>query len=245
MTRDRSERALGSGEARQQRSSARRLLLIPTAIELGMLPGAPELELVELGEAQWGSFDVALCGFGPVDAAAGAMFELARRPNCELCVLIGWAGTYSLEFGPGELYEVASMRMDGVGIGREPVALVDELGFPEGCRGHLPLTSRECASAELPIEGFRSVESLTVCAASADLEHAAARAERYAEARIEVMEDFSVARAARLAGVPFACLRAVTNTAGDRDKERWDFELASGVLAEGVDAMNEAFEGAP
>jgi futalosine hydrolase len=45
------------------------------------------------------------------------------------------------------------------------------------------------------------------------------------------MEGFAVAFACRLRGVPLDVIRGISNTAGDRDKTRWD--IPGGLRAAG------------
>jgi futalosine hydrolase len=62
---------------------------------------------------------------------------------------------------------------------------------------------------------------LTACAASADAADVAVRRRLFPTAVAEDMEGFGVALACRLAGVPLAIVRGISNDAGDRDKRRW------------------------
>jgi futalosine hydrolase len=47
----------------------------------------------------------------------------------------------------------------------------------------------------------------------------------------EDMESAAVGLVAARLGVPFACLRVVSNHTGDREAQRWDLDLAFSVLA--------------
>ena len=62
---------------------------------------------------------------------------------------------------------------------------------------------------------------LTACAASADATDVAHRRRLFPTAVAEDMEGFGVAVACRLAGVPLAIVRGISNDAGDRDHGRW------------------------
>ncbi len=62
---------------------------------------------------------------------------------------------------------------------------------------------------------------LTCCTGSTSPEEARQRLEQYPGAVAEDMEGFAVALACRLAGVPLAIARGISNEVGDRDFERW------------------------
>lgn len=87
----------------------------------------------------------------------------------------------------------------------------------------------EAARMGLDPDGFSCVSSLTVSGVSADAQRAQALHERFG-AGLENMEGFALAYAARLAGLPFAELRAVSNTVGSRPPEGWDLPGALAAL---------------
>jgi futalosine hydrolase len=196
-------------------------LLVPTELELAAFPDAPDIAAARVGEAEWRDYRVALCGFGPVDAAVGAMAALARCGDVELCVLAGLAGTLDADYcAIGDVVEAATFRLHDF----ETAAL------PVGCRGAHEPTSIEEGTVFLDLEWMQQVELLTVTSPAADAATAAARREAFPEARAEEMEGYSVARAARALAVPFTCLRAISNVAGER--EGWDVKGAVAALAE-------------
>ena len=106
------------------------------------------------------------------------------------------------------------------------------MNLPAAVLGPLVPESHETATATLPGGGRDPVQGLTVCAASLDREQALVRRHKFPEARIEDMESFAVARAAHLILVPFACLRAVSNEAGDRDTQNWKIDEAMAALGD-------------
>jgi futalosine hydrolase len=104
------------------------------------------------------------------------------------------------------------------------------MGLPAAAAGLLPFQSREAVTAAdvgaaLPVAGF-----LTACAASATTDEAGRRFRQFPGFLVEEMEAFAVARAARLSGVPFACLRGISNVAGDRRKSGWRLAEAMSAL---------------
>ena len=72
---------------------------------------------------------------------------------------------------------------------------------------------------------------LTACAASATPDDVRLRKRWFPAAAAEDMEGFAVAFACRLRGVPLDVIRGISNTAGDRDKTRWD--IPGGLRAAG------------
>jgi futalosine hydrolase len=94
--------------------SAGRLILVPTALEAGLLG----LE----GD------DVVVCGFGLVESAVGAARAFAERAPSE-GVLVGAAGTYRPDAVPvGSVVVASSVRCEGIGVGEVSAA---ELGWTD------------------------------------------------------------------------------------------------------------------
>lgn len=216
-----------------------RVLLVPTRFELENLPHAPSVADTLAGNGRWRGFEVGLAGFGPVDAGIGAMSSFGRFDRIELCVLAGLAGTLEPAALPvGAVCEGAAFQLHGIGLGVEPdLVSLEGMGLPAEAAGALPLQSREEATARLALDGVPSVELLTVCVPSRDGTQAEWRRARYPAARAEEMEAYAVARAARIRAVPFACLRAVSNVAGDRDRPGWDVRRAMAALVQQLEEV--------
>ena len=190
------------------------LLLVPTAGERQVLAAA-------LGD----SCRIELCGFGPVAAAARtAAFLAAHAPASVL--LAGIAGRCDERLAVGSAYLFSAVACYGVGAGSgaafEPAAA---LGWPQW-PGDPPGDEAAigdviaCAAAPSPAPPAAGL-LLTACAASADAVDVAARRRLCPAAVAEDMEGYGVALACRLAGVPLRVVRGISNTAGDRDKSRW------------------------
>lgn len=183
------------------------LILVPTPMELRQLD--------QLGGFQEALGRPALCGFGPVSAAARTAQLLAQlRPRRVL--LLGLAGSLDRERAPLQSATgFARVRLDGVGVGTgasfQPPS---RLGFPQW-------DGAEPIDETLTLSPGGQGELLTVCAASASPSEASARRERYPEAVAEDMEGFGVALACRLLGVPLAVVRGISNAAGEREREAW------------------------
>jgi futalosine hydrolase len=204
------------------------LLLIPTELE--------RRRLDDCGGFPPGLALRALCGFGPIAAAARAAALIARlRPRRVL--LLGIAGAYDVELDPiGSARCFESVAVEGVGAGegaqlRGPSAL----GFPQwpGTPEDPTTTIEERMVLARP-EAGPTVRPLllTTCAASDGAEQAALRRARHPEAAAEDMEAFAVASACALERVPCAVVRGISNLVGDRDARNWRIPAALAAARE-------------
>ncbi|WP_146575824.1 futalosine hydrolase [Neorhodopirellula pilleata] len=223
---------------------SRPLLLVPTAMERERLIAA---FAHRGGVGQW---QIELCGFGVIAAAALTTRHLIRhRPDH--VVLAGIAGTLHPDIAVGSAVWFSEVLCDGIGVGGEfgdPFISASELGWsqvnlpgaedgnPIEISDRLPLMLPTTVTPDSsPLE--RASSLLTVCAASASPAMAACRRERArdqatADLVAEDMEGFAVATACRLANVPLSIIRGISNIAGDRDHRRWEIDLAIDRIAE-------------
>ena len=188
------------------------LVLVPTDIERRHLAGRPGFGIDSPCE---------LCGFGPVAAAARAA-SLIVRHDAERVVLTGIAGTFDatgLPVGTAAVFPRVAMHGIGVGVasGFVSAAAIGFHHWPNAGRG--PEHSDELV-VNAPVPPAAG-QLLTCCTASASPEEARQRLELYPGAVAEDMEGFAVALACRLAGVPVAIVRGVSNEVGDRRVDRW------------------------
>jgi futalosine hydrolase len=209
------------------------LVLLPTELELR--------RFCDHGGLPPGIAVQALCGFGPVAAAARTAQLLALlRPA--RAMLIGIAGAYDTgTHAVGAAFEFGAVAIEGIGVGegRDLVA-PPALGFPQwpGSPG-----AGNAVFDRLELECATSRELLlTTCAASADRAQAAQRRERFPDAVAEDMEGFAVATACALAGVPLRIVRGISNEVGDRAPERWRIPSALAAAHRLALAMLEARE---
>ena len=192
-------------------------MLVPTELERCHLAGQPGFGIDAPCE---------LCGFGPVAAAARAASLIARH-NAERVVLTGIAGTFDsagLPVGTAAVFPRVAMHGIGVGVASEFVSAA-ALGFrhwPNTDRGPEHVDELIVDAPGPPAAG----QLLTCCTASASPEEAGQRLEQYPCAVAEDMEGFAVALACRLAGVPLAIARGISNEAGNRDVARWQIPTA-------------------
>lgn len=196
------------------------VLLFPTDLE--------RRRVEDHGAIEPGLAVQALCGFGPV-AAAARTAELIATLRPARVLLIGIAGAYDASsHAIGEAFEFDAVAIDGIGVGEGANLIAPPaLGFPQwpGSAGgssaifdRLALcTARGASSPRL---------LLTTCAASADARQAAQRRERFPDAVAEDMEGFAVATACAMAGVPVRIVRGISNVVGDRTPGHWRIPAA-------------------
>lgn len=184
------------------------LLLIPTAREREIL----------LSHVSTPPETVALCGFGPIAAAARAAALIAAH-HPQRVILAGIAGTYDPErFPVGSALRAAACSIDGVGAGSgADFLLASRMGFP-----HWPgdeNTPRLDDRIDFDPAGRGLL--VTVCAAAGSAAEVEARRARHPGALAEDMEGFGVALACSLAAVPLSILRGASNHCGDRAIKNW------------------------
>ncbi|MFT5051606.1 MAG: futalosine hydrolase [Chlamydiales bacterium] len=203
---------------RRPQPGAETLILIPTASE------AQIIEAERLAGASSSPF--ALCGFGPIAAAASAARELARV-GPERVLLIGIAGSFDTRAYPiGSATTFAHVAVDGIGAGEGASARTAAgLGFPQWpAQGDaadvfdiLPLSSPGS-------EGAPTL--LTVCSCSGSAQQAGRRRQTAHAPAAEDMEGFGVALACHQAGTPLTIVRGISNEVGDRDPSNWSIAPA-------------------
>jgi futalosine hydrolase len=203
------------------------LLLVPTAVE--------ERRLADQGGFDPGLALVALCGFGPIAAAARSA-EMLERLRPARVVLVGIAGTFDPDVLPiGNAIEFDAVAIEGIGAGEgESLSGPDALGFPqwpgspgaEAIHDRILLGARSAPDVRALRDPARSALLLTTCAASAAAAQAAVRRKRFPEALAEDMEGFAVALACAVAGVPCHVVRGVSNVVGDREPAHWRIPAA-------------------
>ena len=218
----------------------RHLILVPTEME------RRRLEPV-LAPAMARDCHVALCGFGPVAAAARTAQLLAEHAP-DRVLLVGIAGRLDDRLTVGAAYQFERVACFGVGAGSgSEFVSAGAMGWhqwPGDGDGTWPhggdpigdeiggLTSCAMGGED---GGGRAGLLMTVCAAAASAEDVRLRKQTFPAAAAEDMEGFAVAFACRLRGVPVGIIRGISNTAGDRDTSRW--QVATSLEAAGRLAM--------
>ena len=199
----------------------RRLILVPTEMERRSL--APMLApVMEQG------CRLALCGFGPVAAAARTAQLLAEHAP-ERVLLLGIAGSLDDRLAVGAAYHFDRVGCYGIGAGSGGEFLsAGALGWHQwpGDQSSDAIGDLIACGPNGETGGGRADLLLTVCAAAASAEDVRLRKQAFPAAMAEDMEGFAVAFACRLRGVPVDVVRGISNRAGDRDKSRWQVAAA-------------------
>jgi len=211
-----------------------RLLLIPSALEVARL--LPEPRALPAGT------ELLACGVGLLRAGLGTAARLARGDVRDV-LLVGLAGTRDAAAAPvGALVVGSAVRNEAFGAGHGTAFH----GLAEmGLRGEAPdaeLLPLAAPSMDLraAATGARAVVHGvlgSVAAASGSPADAAAWRARHPDVLAEEMEAYAVALACRHAGVPLACVRAISNAAGQRDLGTWDLDGSFAALRAALAAL--------
>ncbi len=190
------------------------LLLVPTRFELDHLHDV----VGQLSSCQW---TVAVCGFGPIIAAAQTV-KLIERVQPELVVLAGIAGAIDDRLEIATAHEFSSVVCHGVGVGSgdryRPLEIPSELTSTSPSDG--------ASTGPLPLACSGGLQLLTCCAASDSPQEIAMKAQQFPEAVAEDMEGYGVAVACALHETPLRIVRGMSNQAGHRDKSQWQVDAA-------------------
>jgi futalosine hydrolase len=192
--------------------------------------GSPALrpwEPVPVGER----LHVVLTGVGKANAAGAAAAALSTGRYGALCV-VGLAGALPVpspaRVGQTVLAEACILADDGIELA-EGYRSQGELGFPaHETHGQTLPADGVLLSALAPLAD-RTGACATVSSASGTDARARLLAERTG-ALVEDMESAAAALACARLGVPFACVRVVSNRTGERSGQGWDLPGALGAL---------------
>ena len=167
-----------------------------------------------------------LCGFGPVAAAARARDAIVAHEPARV-ILVGIAGTFDPSGLPvGTAAVFPSVLMHGVGVGLASFVPAPALGYRHWPRsGEGKADGPEALALAHPVPPA-SGPLLTVCTGAATEAEAGERRALFPGAVAEDMEGFAVALACRLAEVPVAIVRGISNAVGDRQFEHWQIPEA-------------------
>jgi futalosine hydrolase len=163
-----------------------------------------------------------LSGMGLVNAASAVTAALERLPDVAALVNLGCAGAYvgsGLQIGQAALASQVVLADHGVRTSRKLHGL-EKTGIPllkhqdEELYNHLPCHGE--LSKRLALPGLAQGAFACVAQVSGDPAIAAMVKDRWG-AILEDMESGAVAQVAALYGLPFACVRGVSNMAGARE----------------------------
>ena len=194
-------------------------------------------------------FEMVRTGVGPAAAAGGVARVLDPARHAAVISLgVGGAlpGADTPEIGTVVLATRSVFADLGLQTPNEYQSL-GEMGFPilgSGTgSGESYAPDSRLAGLLAPMADRRApVATVSTCSGTDD--RAAAIAERLGSDRagaVEAMEGASVGLVASLVGVPFAELRVISNTTGDRSAQRWDLDGAFarlGLVAGGLAGLD-------
>ncbi len=179
-----------------------------------------------------GRVDVVAGGVGRVNAAVTLTRTLLERTEPPAAVLnAGVAGSLPsadpLEIGETIIAAASVYHEEGL-IHEQGFSDLAEMGFPllRGAEGNRLPANPFLASAavgELPNATLGVVATVATCSGT---DAHAAEVRRRTRAMAEAMEGAAVLHAAALMRVPALEIRTISNTTGDRGRQRWDLELA-------------------
>lgn len=176
--------------------------------------------------------EVIVGGVGPAASAAATSAALAGAPY-ELALCAGIAGGFA-PLAPGDVAVASSIVFADLGAETpDGFVAVSELGFGDDRYEVAPKLAIELADRT----GGHLGCILTVATVTGTAASAAALAGRYPDAIAEGMEGAGVAAAAKLRSVPFAEVRAISNSVGPRDRDAWQIPRALDALAAAVKAV--------
>ena len=200
-------------------------LLVVTSVEA-------ERDAITAALPSGAGVDVLVGGVGPAAAAASASAALARG-SYELALSAGIGGGFA-PLAIGDIAVASASVFADLGAEDDDRFLpLEELGFGAARYEVEPRLGVELTDATNGHLGtIVTVATVTGSEASADAHRA-----RFPDAVAEGMEGAGVAAAARVHGVPFAELRAVSNLVGRRDRASWDLPRALAALGAALAAV--------
>jgi futalosine hydrolase len=210
------------------------LLLVPTPAEAKFIRDS-------LGDviSDW---NLQICGFGPIAAAARTGVLIARHFP-EQVLLLGIAGSYDLEKCPvGSATQFSDVACYGVGIGSgDRYASATDIGWVSFDGDLVDAKIGDVITLACGYHGNKKSSRLLLTSptASADHDDRRRRIRAFPEALAEDMEGYAVAAACLTASVPLCIIRGISNQVGERDMEHWDM---GGAMEAAIEMAREMIE---
>jgi len=179
-----------------------------------------------------GRWSLLVTGIGKVNAAGALVQALSAPRGYQLVINVGLAGSLPagqrrarLEIGQAVVADPSVYADEGVETETTFIQCAD-LGFPIGgsvfSGPQVPVETR-FAAIDATADACGPIATVSTCSGTdARAEAVAARTGALAEA----MEGASCAHVCAVLGVAFAEVRAISNTTGDRARQRWDVPRA-------------------
>ena len=210
-------------------------IIVFTAVE-----AEREAVLTGLSHASFASiatFEVLLCGVGPVTAAVQSTRALTERigsgQKIDLIISAGIGGTFICDdentIDAAEIWLAErSVWADAGAESRHGFLTLDALGFGQNIYDPDAVILQTFQSAL----DCRMGDVLTVSTATGTSTTASKLKKRWPNATVEAMEGFGVAMAAQELGIPFLEVRSISNRVGPRRRDEWKFQEAFAGLSE-------------
>lgn len=173
---------------------------------------------------------VIVSGIGRTNAAAATTAALLEEGPFQGVLSVGIAGALpGSMLQPGELVVATECVYMEEGL-QTPSGFHDteSMGFPLGdfAGNRVPVEARLTAFLPGPLHRG-PIATVATCSGTDAL---AAEVERRTGAIAEAMEGAAVAHAAHRLGMPAGEVRVISNSTGDRDRQRWDMKAAIAAL---------------
>jgi adenosylhomocysteine nucleosidase len=184
----------------------------------------------EGNQGEW----IAACAGAGVDAAARAFAEVEKDGAVSLVISTGWAGALSKEFAPGHAFDVSSVIDARTGerfaadlTDRFPSSQNRDLGHPAAAASHPSRKNNDAARVGHPDsfqvghphpDSFQAVPPdcwLVTGSRVADAAEKQRLASTYQAALVD-MEAAGLARLAFMRGIPFYCVKGVSDGYSDK-----------------------------
>lgn len=177
-------------------------------------------------------FATALCGFGPVEAAARTVKAIIEHKPA-LVINAGIAGGFPGRAAIGDtVLGQESILADLGAASNAGFISVDELGFGRSS------WKSDLAEKITNFPAHRG-QILTLSTATGTEARQQELADRYPAAFAEAMEGAGAAAAASLMKVDFLEIRTISNLIGPRDKGSWELETALQALSKSLIQLKE------
>ncbi len=206
-------------------------------------PSFMEIQAIDALLQGLGPVRTFVTGVGPGVTAHRLTMNLVQQPDTRVVVLSGICGMYSgavLRIGD---VCIASSETYG-DLGRCTDTGIEPIVLPEGHDGGelyfdlYPLWASLLSEDELRCRSISPVPMTTVSCASANFVRASELARRTA-AQVENMEGAAAAQSCLSFHIPLVEIRAVSNVAGEPDRERWEIGRALKNLSVAVASVIE------
>jgi futalosine hydrolase len=189
--------------------------------------------------------DVLTGGVGPAAVAAATATALAVAGPYDLVISAGIGGGFQPRAPLGSLVVADAIVAADLGAETPDGYLpVDELGFGRSVHRPAAELSARMAGVLNADPELRAVLApiLTVSTVTGTAARAAELTARHPLAAAEGMEGFGVAEATAVHAVPFAEIRAISNTVGPRDRAQWQIGRALDSLRYAFTLLTTVFE---